>query len=73
MTYLGEVNGARNLQLVVAAIFNCWGIKVYGISIDACDTVFKYQIQTDEKLKVNERKSLTKWLHGFVTALKAVE
>jgi hypothetical protein len=69
---LGKVNGARNLELVRTAVFNCWGVKVYGISIDSRDTVFTYQIQTDERLVGTAGKQLPVWMAGFLVALKAV-
>lgn len=71
-TILGEVTGARNLELTRTALFNCWGVSAYGISVDSRDTVFRYQIQTDDRLIGSAAKQLPVWLKGFLTALKAV-
>lgn len=49
---------------------NNWGIKTYGISIDPQDTVFKYQLMTDQKINNKELTALKNYCAGFITALE---
>lgn len=72
-TVLGEVVGHHNLERVRTAVFNSWGVKVYGVSFHTNDTTFTYHVTTDDRLTQHAKSKLPVWLAGFLTALKAVE
>lgn len=69
---LGVIKGAQALSLLRTALFNLYGLNVYGISISGQDTIFTYQIQTDQKLTAAEKRQIpliAAFCKGFSCAL----
>lgn len=58
------------LDKIRTVLHNNWGVEAYGISIDPRDTIFKYQLMTDQKINKRELMALKNYCAGFVAALE---
>lgn len=57
------------LQVIINAVFNNFnGLKLYGITSNANDTVFTYILKTDAKLTKQMQNNLNYFVLGIIAA-----
>lgn len=70
---LGTITGHNAGLRVCNALFNHFRVKAYLISINAKDTVFEYNIMTDEKLTPKRERELAAFVFGMKVAFNGLD
>ncbi len=65
------IKGHENLNRASRLVFNRYGIKLYGVSIQNKDCEFTYLIKTDNKMSNCKKSELKIYLNGIIDCIQS--